>query len=60
MDIAASLYPFEKRPILVNKIYGLGGRDYLPEQAESVLNELTQITETGTVRMYKEYIGVRE
>ena len=60
MDIAASLYPFEKRPILINKIYGLGGRDYLPEQAESVLNELNQITGTGTVRMYKEYIGVRE
>ena len=60
MDVATSLYPFEQRPVLINKIYGLGGRDYLPEHAESVLNELLQIAETGAVNQYKEYIGVRE
>lgn len=59
-DIATSLYPFQKKPILINKIYGLGGRDYLPEHAESVLNELIELTETGAVKKYKEYIGVRE
>ncbi len=59
-DIAASLYPYRERPILVNKIYGLGGRDYLPEHAEIALNELLTIAETGVVNNYKEYIGVRE
>ncbi len=59
-DIAASLYPFKDKPVLVNKIYGLGGRDYLPEHAEIVLNELVDIAETGKVKSYKEYIGVRE
>lgn len=60
LDISTSLYPHEKRPILINKIYGLGGRDYLPEHAESVLNELIEISETGKIRTYKDYIGVRE
>jgi pyruvate ferredoxin oxidoreductase alpha subunit len=60
LDIATSLYPCREKPVLINKIYGLGGRDYLPEHAELVLNELVGIAKTGTVRSYKEYIGVRE
>jgi pyruvate ferredoxin oxidoreductase alpha subunit len=60
MDIATSLYPYKEKPVLINKIFGLGGRDYLPEHAELVLNELVGLTKTGTVKSYKEYIGVRE
>jgi pyruvate ferredoxin oxidoreductase alpha subunit len=60
VDIATSLYPYREKPILINKIYGLGGRDYLPGHAELVLNELVDVAQTGTVRNYKEYIGVRE
>src|SRR4030043_1556593 len=60
IDISTSLYTYSKKPILINKIYGLGGRDYLPEHAELVLNELVDIGKTGTVKRFKEYIGVRE
>ncbi|MBE0425812.1 MAG: pyruvate ferredoxin oxidoreductase [Nitrospirae bacterium] len=60
LDISTSLYPYDKKPLLINKIYGLGGRDYLPEHAEHVLNELIEITRSGKVKAYKEYIGVRE
>jgi pyruvate ferredoxin oxidoreductase alpha subunit len=60
LEIATSLYPYKEKPILVNKIYGLGGRDYLPEHAEFSLNELVQIAKTKKVRTVKEYIGVRE
>jgi len=60
LDVATSLYPYRERPILINKIYGLGGRDYMPEHAELVLNELAGIVKTGKVGSYKEYIGVRE
>lgn len=59
-EIASSLYPYRERPALINKIYGLGGRDYLPEHAELVLNELVEIAKTGKVKTFKEYIGVRE
>lgn len=60
LDIATSIYPYKERPILINKIYGLGGRDYMPEHAELVLGELADIVKTGTVSNLKEYIGVRE
>lgn len=60
LDIATSLYPYKEKPVLINKIYGLGGRDYLPQHAELVLNELVEIVKTGAVKSDKEYIGVRE
>ncbi len=59
-EIASSLYPYKEKPIMVNKIYGLGGRDYMPSHAELVLNELAEIAKTGKVKTFKEYIGVRE
>ncbi len=60
IDIASSLYPYKERPVLFNKIYGLGGRDYMPAHAEQVLNELAEVAKTGKVKQIKEYIGVRE
>jgi len=59
-EIAASLYTYKTKPILINKVYGLGGRDYMPEHAEIVLNELVEIVKTGKVKNFKDYIGVRE
>lgn len=60
MEIASALMLNGSRPALINKIYGLGGRDFVPEHAGAVFNELTAIAETGKVRTFKEYIGVRE
>src|SRR5512135_190421 len=60
MEISSALYPLKERPALINKIYGLGGRDYMPSHAELVLNELNEIAKGGKVRILKEYIGVRE
>lgn len=59
-EIASSLYSYKKKPILINKIYGLGGRDYMPEHAKIVLDELVETAKTGKVKIFKEYIGVRE
>lgn len=60
MEITSALYSLKERPALINKIYGLGGRDYLPSHAELVLNELNDISKGGKIRTIKEYIGVRE
>lgn len=59
-EVCGAVIPLEKKPLLINKIYGLGGRDYLPDQAEKVLDELGEIVKTGKVTTVKEYIGVRE
>jgi len=59
-EIAGSVLSMAGRPVMVNKIFGLGGRDYLPDQAEKVIDELIEIAETGQIETVKEYIGVRE
>lgn len=59
-DIMSALYPYKERPVVINRIYGLGGRDYMPSQAEYALNDLLEIVKTGKVKNPKEYIGVRE
>lgn len=60
MDIATSLYPYKEKPLLINKIYGLGGRDFLPNHAKTTLEELAEVAKTGKVKSAKEYIAVRE
>lgn len=60
MEIASAMMINGSRPTLINKIYGLGGRDFLPEHAEIVLNELVEVMKSGKVKEYKEYLGVRE
>jgi pyruvate ferredoxin oxidoreductase alpha subunit len=60
MEITSALYQLKERPVLINKIYGLGGRDYMPSHAGLVLNELNDIARGGKVGTIKEYIGVRE
>ncbi len=59
-EIASSLYPYKDRPVLINKIYGLGGRDFMPEDAEKVFFELKDIATTGKIKSIKEYITVRQ
>lgn len=60
VEIASSILHLNKRPFMINKIYGLGGRDFLPEHVTQVLDELKEIIETGRINIIKEYIGVRE
>ena len=60
MEITSALYQLKERPALINKIYGLGGRDYMPSHAELVLNELNEIAKGGKIRIIKEYLAVRE
>jgi pyruvate ferredoxin oxidoreductase alpha subunit len=63
MEVSSALYQANgggPKPALINKIYGLGGRDYLPEQGEQVFGELNDIAGGAPVKAVKEYIGVRE
>ncbi|MFQ3573127.1 MAG: pyruvate ferredoxin oxidoreductase [Thermodesulfovibrionales bacterium] len=60
IDIMSALYQYKDRPIVVNKIYGLGGRDFMPSHADYAISELVEIASTGKIKNMKEYIGVRE
>jgi pyruvate ferredoxin oxidoreductase alpha subunit len=60
MEVASAFMANGRKPVLINKIYGLGGRDFLPDHAGMVLNELVEIAGTGKAKNFKEYIAVKE
>jgi pyruvate ferredoxin oxidoreductase alpha subunit len=59
-EIRSCLYELEKKPIVVNYIYGLGGRDIFPDEIEGVYKDLFTIAEKGSYKNLITYLGVRE
>ncbi len=59
-ELRAALYDQPKRPLMVNYIYGLGGRDVTVADIESVYKDLDDIVSTGVVGLKARYLGVRE
>lgn len=60
MEVSSALYQASQRPALINKIYGLGGRDYMHSQGFEVFAELQDIARGGSIKLVKDYIGVRQ
>ncbi len=58
-EICSSLYDLDKKPVLVDFIYGLGGREVIEDDIRLVFSELFNILEKGKTYNLK-YIGVRE
>ncbi len=59
-EIRSLFYESESRPIMLNHIYGLGGRDICVEEIEWVYRDLEQATAAGKVERPINYLGVRE
>ncbi|HUV93267.1 MAG TPA: pyruvate ferredoxin oxidoreductase [Anaerolineae bacterium] len=60
-DVAAALYNHGiSGPILIDYIYGLGGRDTLPPMIESVYDDLQAIAASGERGDMVRYLGLRE
>lgn len=55
-EVRSSIYDLDNRPIVISRIYGLGGRDYKVSDARSVLEELLKVAETGKVEERTKYI----
>lgn len=60
MDVASALYNLRDRPLLFNVIYGLGGRDLLPEHVEHVFAKAKEFARKGEVEEREIWVGVRE
>lgn len=59
-EIRSALYDLPTRPKIINKIFGLGGREFGLSDVRAVYDELLDIARTGNIRILKEYITVRE
>jgi pyruvate ferredoxin oxidoreductase alpha subunit len=59
-EVRNALYDLKQRPIMVNYIFGLGGRDYSPRDLRRVFEDIANIAKTGQVDKQVHYLGLRE
>ncbi len=62
-ELRSAMYELQKRPLAVNYVYGLGGRDVTVEHFREVFDALEEIAEHGEIGETGEtyrYIGVRD
>jgi pyruvate ferredoxin oxidoreductase alpha subunit len=61
LDIASTLYHERSRPILVDYVYGLGGRDLSPDMVSTMINQLVKDLERGYIPEEERlrFLGVR-
>lgn len=58
-EVRSALYELNERPVVVGRVFGLGGRDYGVEDAIKVFDELLRIKKTGRIDKLVDYITVR-
>jgi len=60
LETCAALQVAGSKTKVADYIYGLGGRDVLPDQIEKAAAGLREIVETGEVKSLVSYLGLRE
>lgn len=59
-EVRGALYPLETRPLAVNFVYGLGGRDIRVEDFISIYGELSSIASSGKTGEIYRHMGQRD
>jgi pyruvate ferredoxin oxidoreductase alpha subunit len=59
-EIRTALFDIQQRPIVVNYIFGVGGRDSNPNNLRKIFENLQQIAKTGQVDTNVYYLGLKE
>ncbi len=60
IELRSSLYDLQQRPLMINYIYGLGGRDLSIELINKAAGELSAAARSGRVKQTVNYLGLRE
>jgi pyruvate ferredoxin oxidoreductase alpha subunit len=60
LELTAALAVHGAQMPVANYVYGIGGRDVLPHEIESVYLDMVRAAETGEVERIVTYLGVRE
>jgi pyruvate ferredoxin oxidoreductase alpha subunit len=59
-EIRHILYGAPSRPLIVNYIYGLGGRDMPQKTIHGIYKDLYEMSKSGRVQKFVQFAGVRE
>jgi pyruvate ferredoxin oxidoreductase alpha subunit len=60
LELLAALAAHDVRVPIVDYVYGLGGRDILPQEIEQVFRDALRVAETGQIERKVTYLSVRE
>ena len=60
LELVAALTLHGVQVPIADYVYGLGGRDILPREIESVYRDMLRVAETGQVEQMVTYLSVRE
>ena len=58
-EIRAALYDLEPRPLVYNRTFGLGGREFFPADAEALFAASARCLQAGRVEKVFDYLNVR-
>ena len=59
-EVRHALYGSGVNPMVVNYVYGLGGRDTSPKQIRAIFEDMVQIAESKKVGELVKFVGLRE
>ncbi|MBI4833945.1 MAG: pyruvate ferredoxin oxidoreductase [Planctomycetes bacterium] len=59
-EVKAAMYGLDKAPLMINYVYGLGGRDIRLEDIQKVYQKLIAVSKAGKVDKMFDYLTVRE
>jgi pyruvate ferredoxin oxidoreductase alpha subunit len=60
MEVRSAIYEVPNRPLVINFIYGLGGRDTGPEHLEIAFEEGRKVAASGKITQHVGFLGLRE
>jgi pyruvate ferredoxin oxidoreductase alpha subunit len=58
-EVRTALYDCESRPVIVNYVYGIGGRDLSPHTVKELYSDLLEIAKGKKPSSIVRYVGVR-
>ena len=59
-DLRSLFYDEDRRPLIADVVYGLGGRDLTPSDAKAIFEYGLEIAKTGHIPELVKFVGVRE
>lgn len=60
IELRSALYELEKKPQIINYVFGLGGRDLSVELVAKAIGQLIEIKPNGVIQQNVNYLGLRE
>lgn len=60
LEVCAALFAAGAKTTVLDYIYGLGGRDVVPQHIQQVASDLQDVAATGKVKSLVNYLGLRE